>query len=97
MADFANIAEEPVPPANTLNYTLAVAHACMNSKKRSTMEDIHRIVPSLGNQPEISYFAVYDGHGGRKIVDFIENTLEENIFNELNLDDGASIEERITR
>lgn len=30
------------------------------------MEDVHRIVPNLGDDPHTAYFAVYDGHGGVK-------------------------------
>ena len=37
------------------------------------------------------------GHGGRQIVDFLEEGLETNIKLELKLPDDASIQERLTR
>jgi serine/threonine protein phosphatase PrpC len=70
------------------NYRLACAHDEMNPRRRSTMEDCHRVIPALGDDENLSYFAVYDGHGGRQIVDFLDETLEQNISKELKLDDG---------
>ena len=61
------------------------------------MEDCHRVVQSLDGDENLSYFGVYDGHGGRHIVDFLENALENNISKELKLPDEADIPERITR
>lgn len=77
----------------------AYAHEEMNAKKRHTMEDVHRIVPELlrNNNSIISYFGVYDGHGGRQIVDFLETNLENTIKEELLEPDEASIPERLTR
>ena len=45
----------------TLNYKVAYAHGEMNPKKRHTMEDVHRVLPSLEDLPLYSYFGVYDG------------------------------------
>jgi hypothetical protein len=36
-------------------------------------------------------------HVGRQIVDFIEKQLERNIAQELQTDDGSSVEDRLTR
>jgi len=55
----------------------------MNPGKRNTMEDVHRAILKFGGRPEMSYFAVYDGHGGRGIADFLETRLESNISKEL--------------
>ena len=79
------------------NYTLACYDEEMNPRRRSTMEDIHRIVPSLGGDENLSYFGVYDGHGGRQIADFLEETLENNIYQELRHHDDATIPQRIAR
>ena len=79
------------------NYTLAVSHEAMNPRKRSTMEDVHRIVEALEGDDTLSYFGVYDGHGGRKIADFLEPNLEANISRELKFADDATVEERLTR
>ncbi|KAJ1413062.1 phosphatase 2C-like domain-containing protein [Ochromonadaceae sp. CCMP2298] len=69
----------------------------MNSRRRNTMEDVHRILPTLGGLAEYSYFGIYDGHGGRQIVDFLEDALEQNIAEELKQPDDASVLERLTR
>jgi serine/threonine protein phosphatase PrpC len=62
------------------------------------MEDAHRIVPALGGDANTSFFAVYDGHGGRGIVDFLDTRLEQNLATELEAPpDGSSVCERITR
>ena len=79
-------------------YIAAYAHGEMNPKKRHTMEDCHRVLPVLSpDLPQYSYFGVYDGHGGRQIVDFLEEALENNIVIELKLPDEASVEERLGR
>jgi hypothetical protein len=44
------------------NYKLAVAHGEMNPRRRSTMEDCHRVVPVLSDLSTVSYFGVYDGN-----------------------------------
>ena len=79
-------------------YRLAVAHEEMNSRRRNTMEDVHRIIPELDSDLEDhSYMAIYDGHGGRQMVDYLENALERQIAEELKAKDEASKTERITR
>jgi len=79
-------------------YRFAVAHEEMNSRRRNTMEDCHRILPTLGPGLEtFSYFGIYDGHGGRQIVDFLEDAFEQNIIIELKEPDEASVLERLSR
>ena len=83
------------------HFKFAVAHEEMNSRRRNTMEDVHRILPQLDpSHPtlsEYSYIGIYDGHGGRQIVDFLETALEKNVGVELKQEGEGSIEERITR
>lgn len=79
------------------NYRRSCAHEEMNPKRRSTMEDCHRIIPALGGDENVSYFGVYDGHGGRQIVDFLETALENNVSEELRHPDNASVPERLAR
>lgn len=81
------------------NFVLAVAHEEMNSRRRSTMEDVNRMISNLLNDDveKFSYFGVYDGHGGRQIAEFLEHELESNIATELRQTDDASIAERLTR
>ena len=45
--------------ASSGRYRYAVAWEEMNATRRSTMEDVHRIVPKLEGCPEYSYFGVY--------------------------------------
>jgi serine/threonine protein phosphatase PrpC len=62
------------------------------------MEDAHRIVPALGGDPHTAFFAVYDGHGGRGIVDFLDKRLEQNLATELQApSDGTDVCARIAR
>ncbi len=80
------------------NFRLAVAHEEMNSRRRNTMEDVHRILPVLDpDLPNYSYIGIYDGHGGRQIADYLENALERTVAQELKQPDSAGIEERLTR
>eukprot|EP01031_Cornospumella_fuschlensis_P034669 gene34669-41983_t len=82
----------------SINFRLAVAHEEMNSRRRNTMEDVHRILPQLHDSlPQYSFLGIYDGHGGRQIVDFLENALEERLAKEINHPDDATIAERVTR
>ena len=79
-------------------FKLAVAHEEMNSRRRNTMEDVHRILPTLSaGLEQYSYFGIYDGHGGRQIVDFLEDALEQNIAIELKEPDDAIVLERMSR
>ena len=48
------------------------------------MEDVHRTIPEFKTNPLTdTYLGVYDGHGGRGIVDYIEERLENNFINEV--------------
>ena len=85
------------PLDKSVNYRLVCAHEEMNPRRRNTMEDVHRIVGSLPGAPDYSYFGVYDGHGGRQIVDYLEEGLEMNISTELQQPDDASILDRMSR
>ncbi|CAM9561892.1 unnamed protein product [Chrysoparadoxa australica] len=63
----------------------------MNPHRRNTMEDAHRMVSPFDGDPTKSYFAVYDGHGGRGLVDFLETRLEENVASELRMEGDGSV------
>ncbi len=63
---------------------MLVSEGCeMNPTKRNTMEDVHRDVCPFTSSPPFSYLAVYDGHGGRGLVDFIELRFEQNVAAEI--------------
>jgi serine/threonine protein phosphatase PrpC len=90
--------EEQPEKYESKHFKLAVAHEEMNSRRRNTMEDCHRILPILDERlPNYAYIGVYDGHGGRQIVDFLEPSLEKIVAEEFLLDNDASPEERIKR
>eukprot|EP00946_MAST-07B_sp_MAST-7B-sp1_P000847 g847.t1 len=48
------------------------------------MEDAHVTVDGFAGHPRQGYFAVYDGHGGRGVVEFLETQLHLNLETELN-------------
>jgi len=47
------------------------------------MEDGFVFVDQFGGRPTSAFFAVYDGHGGRQVVDFVTRELHENVLREL--------------
>jgi len=51
--------------------------------RRPEMEDGFVFVDQFGGRPTSGYFAVYDGHGGRQVVDFVTAQLHENVLREL--------------
>ena len=76
-----------------------VHEACeMNAVHRSAMEDEHRVVDSfLPTDSRSGFFAVYDGHGGRGVVDYLKTGLERNIRTELEYErDVRGVEECLT-
>ncbi|GLT86533.1 hypothetical protein SLE2022_378300 [Rubroshorea leprosula] len=48
--------------------------------KKKFMEDTHKIVSCSQGNSNKAFFGVYDGHGGRKAVDFVAENLHNNIF-----------------
>lgn len=67
---------------------VSVAEA-MNPARRPQMEDRH-VLHAAGDWPlagsaldDLAYLAVYDGHGGRDMVDFLEHSLSHHLANEL--------------
>ena len=76
-------------------------HEEMNPSHRSTMEDCHVYYKSneldFGNSVDMQLLGVYDGHGGREIVDFLEKNLGKNIAQEVKYNDASSIGEKLER
>ena len=54
-----------------------------NHEFNTQMEDAHVTVDNYVGDPRQGYFAVYDGHGGRGVVEFIEKKLHLNLAEEL--------------
>mmetsp|Transcript_21122 Transcript_21122/g.45107 ORF Transcript_21122/g.45107 Transcript_21122/m.45107 type:complete len:324 (+) Transcript_21122:131-1102(+) len=50
---------------------------------RHEMEDSFVFVDGYGGIPTMSYMAIYDGHGGRQVVDFVARELHGNVLHEL--------------
>mmetsp|Transcript_7237 Transcript_7237/g.20114 ORF Transcript_7237/g.20114 Transcript_7237/m.20114 type:complete len:300 (+) Transcript_7237:149-1048(+) len=81
--------------------TIAVAEE-MNPSRRSNMEDVHVCLQpgdddDAWDSHEYALTAVYDGHGGRDIVDYLERHLSKNLAQELAHDDAADVGTRIER
>jgi serine/threonine protein phosphatase PrpC len=55
-----------------------------NARFRRTMEDAHAAMDELCG-PGSAYFAVYDGHGGRGAVNFVQEHLHVNFREQLEL------------
>merc|ERR1719163_1254254 len=51
--------------------------------RRPEMEDGFVFVDRFGGRPSSAFFAVYDGHGGRQVVDYVTRELHENVLREL--------------
>lgn len=72
----------------------------MNPTRRSNMEDVHVVLQpgdAGWDSDEYALTAVYDGHGGRDIVDYLERNFSKNVAQELNHDDDAPISTRLER
>jgi len=51
--------------------------------RRDEMEDGFVFVDCFGAKKNSAYFAIYDGHGGRQCVDYVTQTLHDNLLGEL--------------
>ena len=73
----------------------------MNAPHRKTFEDGYRVVRTgFAGESGSSFFAVFDGHGGRAVVDFLAANLDRNVAAELeeveNENGGGGVEEALT-
>ena len=55
-----------------------------NLEHRQEMEDFHCIKQALGKKPNLSYFAIFDGHGGKEVASFLSINLHHYLVNEIN-------------
>jgi serine/threonine protein phosphatase PrpC len=53
------------------------------------MEDGFVFVDCFGSQPSAAFFAVYDGHGGRQVMEFVTTNLHEQVLADLNSGDSS--------
>lgn len=69
----------------------------MNPSCRNTMEDAHLVVDGFAGVPTQGLFAVFDGHGGRGVVDYLAKNFEKNLKIELEHEpETRSVEECLT-
>ena len=67
-----------------------------NLEHRQEMEDFHRIKQALGKRPNLSYFAIFDGHGGKDVASYLSLNLHHFLVNEINnINFGNNDEENI--
>ena len=68
-----------------------------NLEHRQEMEDFHCIKQALGKRPNLSYFAIFDGHGGKDIASFLSINLHHFLIDEINnINFGTNDEENIS-
>ncbi len=65
----------------------------MNSRYRSTMEDACVVIDGFADDNNTGLFAIYDGHGGRNVAEFLRLHLHGNIEKELRAKGDRSVEE----
>lgn len=82
-AEPAPAAAPELPRAPEASWIAGVGFA-EDQGPRDAMEDAHVILPSeFGGRKDQSFFAVYDGHGGKAVADLAANRLHLNFLNEL--------------
>ena len=54
-----------------------------NLEHRQEMEDFHCIKQALGKNPNLSYFAIFDGHGGKEVASFLSLNLHRTLIKEI--------------
>ena len=68
-----------------------------NLEHRQEMEDFHCIKQALGKRPNLSYFAIFDGHGGKDVASFLSINLHHFLIDEINnINFGTNDEENIS-
>src|SRR6056300_1745320 len=68
----------------------------MNPTRRNTMEYVHVIHAPItwsAPHPSASFIGVYDGHGGRLIVDYLEDHLSKNVAQEWRFESGQKCDD----
>ena len=91
------------PAANNDNEVLSMTVSTyeeMNCKRRSTMEDCHVVcAPGTWRAPDpgLAFLGIYDGHGGREMVEYLETFLSFHVAAELRHSDDADMATRLER
>eukprot|EP01013_Petalomonas_cantuscygni_P014676 TRINITY_DN3010_c0_g1_i1.p1 TRINITY_DN3010_c0_g1~~TRINITY_DN3010_c0_g1_i1.p1 ORF type:complete len:390 (-),score=75.17 TRINITY_DN3010_c0_g1_i1:2331-3500(-) len=77
----SNLDSEPGSQASfgsVANDRLFVSY-CAVQGKRPTMEDAHQVILQLQPLADTAFVAVYDGHGGRDVADFVSQHLHDEL------------------
>ena len=94
-----NTIDGPVSNDDVLSMTVSTYEE-MNPRRRSTMEDCHVVcAPGTWRAPDpgLAYLGIYDGHGGREMVEYLESFLSFHVAEELRHNDGADVATRMER
>ena len=59
-------------------------HDHPNLEHRQEMEDFHCIKQALGKKPNISYFSIFDGHGGKEVASYLSLNYHRILSKEIN-------------
>uniref|UniRef100_A0ACD5WZ59 Uncharacterized protein n=1 Tax=Avena sativa TaxID=4498 RepID=A0ACD5WZ59_AVESA len=62
-------------------------------RRRVEMEDRHVAKVALGGDPEVSLFAVFDGHGGKNAAEFAAENMPNYMAGEIEKVDGGDIDQ----
>jgi serine/threonine protein phosphatase PrpC len=65
---------------NNISYSLFKEYSYReekNSKYRNTMEDFSKILTEFSDKSEMSFFSLYDGHGGSDPVKYVKDRIPE--------------------
>jgi len=65
-----------------------------NKAHRRSMEDEHVLLCPFAGTQNLGYFAVYDGHGGRKVVESVKRHLHQNIEAKITASGGDPVAAR---
>jgi protein phosphatase len=79
---------------------LVSTHEEMNPSRRCSMEDCSVYhPPGTWESPDgdIAYLGVYDGHGGRDMVEYLEHGLSYHVARELQCHDDSTVLARLER
>jgi len=71
-----------MPQTASSEQTIAFGHCLIKGKSRHAMEDYHVAEIKKVNDQELGLFAIYDGHLGHNVADYLQQHLFKNILNE---------------
>lgn len=80
-------------PSSCSSVKMVSGAEAMNAAYRSTMEDAFVVIDKFGGDDGTGLFAVYDGHGGRFVAEYLRTHLHDNVERELLAKSDRSVEE----